>query len=46
MVDKFFYEKTAGGAVKNEIMANKELAKEVHKTIIKKIGKEKYTHLS
>ena len=45
MVDKFFYKKTAGGAVKNEIMANKELAKEVYKTI-KKIGKEKYTHLS
>ena len=42
----FSIKKTAGRAVKNEIVSNKELGKEAHKPIIKKIGKEKYTHLS
>ena len=30
-----FFDKTAGGAGKNEIMQNKELAEELHKPIIK-----------
>ena len=37
MIKKFFDEKAADGAVKNEIMQNKELAEELHKP--------KYTHL-
>ena len=37
----FFIKKTAGSAVKNEIMQNKELAKELHKPIIKKFEKRK-----
>ena len=36
MVYKFFDKKTAGGAVKNDIMQNKELAKELRKPIIRK----------
>ena len=31
----------AGGAVKNEIMQNKELAEELHKPIITKFGIQK-----
>ena len=38
----FFDKKTAGGAVKNETIQNKELAEELHKPIIKKLKKEKY----
>ena len=37
---RFFYKKTAVGAVKNEIMQNKELADELHKPIIKKLKSE------
>ena len=33
--------KTAGGAVKSKIMSNKELAKELHKLIIRKFEKRK-----
>ena len=40
MVYKFFDKKTAVGAVKNEIMQNKELADELHKPIIKKLKSE------
>ena len=37
--------KTAGGAVKNKIIQNKELAEEQHKSIIRKIWKTKSTSL-
>ena len=40
-VFKFFDKKTADGAVKNEIMQNKELAEELHKPIIIKLEKQK-----
>ena len=40
MVYKFFDKKTAAGAVKNEIMQNKELPDELHKPIIKKLKSE------
>ena len=36
-----FDKKTAGGAVKNDIMQNKELAEELHKPIIRKLEKQK-----
>ena len=46
MVYNFFYKKTSGGTVKNEIISNKELAEELHKPIIRKFDKKgKYTHL-
>ena len=35
------FEKTPIGAVKNETMQNKELAEELHKTIIRKFEKRK-----
>ena len=41
----FFDKKIPGGAIKKEIMSNKELAEELHKKIIKKIIKRKYTHI-
>ena len=41
MVYKFFDKKTAGDAVKNEIMQSKELLQELHKPITKKIEKPK-----
>ena len=41
IVYKFCDKKTAGGGVKNEIMQNKELAKELHKPIIRKFEKWK-----
>ena len=42
MVYKFFDKKTSDNGIKNENISNKELAKELHKPIIKN---EKYTHL-
>ena len=39
MVYNFSDEKTSGGAVKNENMSNKELAKELNKPIIRKFEK-------
>ena len=48
---KFFDKKSAGSgvttspkksAIKNEITQNKQLAKELHKLVIKKIKKEKF----
>ena len=53
MVYKFFGEKSASDAdkpdfcsgIKNENESNEELAEELHKPIIKKFKKEKYTHL-
>ena len=41
MADKFFYKKAAYGAIKNEIMSNKELAEELHKPTIIKFKKSK-----
>ena len=42
----FFNKKTASGAIKNEIMSNKELAEELHKhQLLGNFKKEKYTHL-
>ena len=36
MLYKFFGKKTSGRAIKNEIKQNEQLAKELHKTIIRK----------
>ena len=41
MVYNFFDKKTSGGAVKNEIISNIELAKELHKPILRKFNKRK-----
>ena len=41
MVYKFFDKKTIGGTVKNENISNKELAEELHKSIIRKFNKRK-----
>ena len=41
MAYKFFDKKTAGGAVKNEIVQYKKLAVELHKPIIRKFEKRK-----
>ena len=41
MVYKFFDKKTSGGAIKNEIMSNKELAEELQKSITAKFKKRK-----
>ena len=38
-VFQFFNKEKSGGAVKNEIMLNQELAEESHKPIIRKIEK-------
>ena len=46
MVYKFFDKKTSGGTLKKENISNKELSEELHKRIITKLKKEKYTHLS
>ena len=43
-VYKFFDKKTVSG-IKNENISNKKLAEELHKPIIRKFKKEKYTHL-
>ena len=37
----FFVKKTAGGAIKNKVKQNKQLAEELHKPIIKKFKKRK-----
>ena len=36
---------TSGGGVKSEIMKNKELAKELHKAIIRKLKKQKVLYM-
>ena len=41
MAYKFLDKKTVGGAVKKEIMQNKELADELHKPNIRKFEKRK-----
>ena len=38
---KFFYKKTCGSGIKNENILNKELAKELHKAVIRKFKKRK-----
>ena len=40
-VYKFFDKKTLGDAVESEIISNQELTEELHKLIIRKIGKWK-----
>ena len=45
MVYKFFDKKTSGSVIKNDNITDKELAEELHKLIIRKFNKEKYTHL-
>ena len=40
-VYKFFVKKATSGAIKNEIISNKELAEELHKPIIRKFKKRK-----
>ena len=39
MVDKFFDKKTFGSGIKNENISNKELAKDLHKPIVRKFNK-------
>ena len=46
MVYKFFYQKTSGSGIKNENISEKQLAEELHKRVIRKSNKKKYTHLS
>ena len=41
MVYKFFGKKSSGSSVKNKNSSNKELAKELHKPIIRKFNKRK-----
>ena len=41
IVYSFFDKKTPGGADKKEIVQNKELAEELHKTVARKFEKEK-----
>ena len=41
MAYTFFDKNTSGGVIKSEIMSNKELAKELHKLIIRKFEKQK-----
>ena len=41
MLYKFFEKKSSGGAIKNEIMSDKELAEKLHKPIIRKFEKRK-----
>ena len=41
MVYRFFDKKTSGSGIKNENISNKELAKELHKPIIRKFNKSK-----
>ena len=46
MVYRFLIKKTFGNGIKNEIISNKQLAKELHKPVIRKVNKKRYTHLS
>ena len=45
MLYEFLDKKTSGGADKNEITLNQQLAEELYKPIIGKFENEKYTHL-
>ena len=44
MVYNLFDKKTSCSGIKNENISNKELAEELHKSIIIKLKKENYTH--
>ena len=39
-INFFFDKKSSGGVVKSEMMQNKQLVEELHKTIIRKLEKE------
>ena len=41
MIYNFFDKKTAGGAIRNEIMSNKLLSEELHKPNVRKFEKRK-----
>ena len=41
MVYKFFDKKTSGSGIKNENISNRELAKELHKSVAKNVRKRK-----
>ena len=45
MVYKFFDKKKHASGIINENISNKELAQELHKTIIRKFNNRKYTYL-
>ena len=40
-----FLIKTSGSGIKNEKISNQDLAEELHKLIIRKFKKKKYTHI-
>ena len=44
IVYNFLDEKTSSGAIKKEVMQNKEFAKELHKPILEKLRREEKTH--
>ena len=41
----FIDKKASGSRIKNENISNKELVEELHKSIISKFNKKKYTYL-
>ena len=45
MVCNFFDKKASDSRIKNENISNKELVEELHKSIITKFNKKKYTYL-
>ena len=45
MVCNFFDKKASDSRIKNENISNKELVEELHKSIISKFNKKKYTYL-
>ena len=45
IADKVFDKKTSGSGIKDENIWNNKLTEELHKSIIRKFRKEKYTHL-
>ena len=45
MFYRFFGKVTASGAVKSEVMQNKELAEEYTEQLLENLKNEKYTHL-
>ena len=45
MVYKFFEEETSGSVIKKEEISHYQLAEELHKPIIRKFKKKKYTQL-
>ena len=45
MFHRFFGKVTTSGAVKGEVMQNKELAEEYTEQLLENLKNEKYTHL-